>query len=105
MKEWLDARRAGQINVPQPDEPTSVLRPSRATTFREKRHKEKKRLKEAAKKAEQEPEFEDAADAEDSGFFAALIQEAAAVAESSGEDGSDTGSDSGDVTVERSSLG
>eukprot|EP01051_Picozoa_sp_SAG22_P007713 SAG22_NODE_552_length_9177_cov_15.661489_7_plen_57_part_01 len=57
MREWLESRRAGYVNMPKPDEPTSVLRPSRATTFREKRHKEKKRMKEAAKKAEQAADF------------------------------------------------
>jgi hypothetical protein len=81
MREWLDSRRAGHVNMPKPDEPTSVLRPSRATTFREKRHKEKKRLKEAARKAEQETDFEEP---EAPGLFSLMqLQEAAAVADGS----------------------
>ena len=43
MREWLNARRSGRVCMPNPDEPTSVLRPSRSTTFAEKRSKEKRR--------------------------------------------------------------
>ena len=43
MREWLNARRSGRVCMPNPDEPTSVLRPSRSTTFAEKRVKEKRR--------------------------------------------------------------
>ena len=42
MREWLVARR-GRVCKPAADEPTSVLRPSRSTTFGEKRVKEKRR--------------------------------------------------------------
>ncbi len=43
MREWLTNRRSGRVCMPNPDEPTSVLRPSRSTTFAEKRSKEKRR--------------------------------------------------------------
>ena len=43
MREWLAARRSGRVCKPAADEPTSVLRPSRSTTFGEKRVKEKRR--------------------------------------------------------------
>lgn len=43
MREWLTNRRSGRVCLPNPDEPTSVLRPSRSTTFAEKRSKEKRR--------------------------------------------------------------
>ena len=46
MRHWLSARRAGRVCMPSPDEPTSVLRPSRSTTFAEKRVREKRRKEE-----------------------------------------------------------
>ena len=61
MREWLDSRRAGHVNMPKPDEPTSVLRPTRAITFREKYHKKKKRLQQPPKKAEQKTYFQSTA--------------------------------------------
>ena len=48
MRHWLSARRAGRLCMPSPDEPTSVLRPSRSTTFAEKRVRERRRIMAAA---------------------------------------------------------
>lgn len=39
MREWLEARRTGQIIMPDPDAKTSCLRPARSTTLREKLEK------------------------------------------------------------------
>lgn len=39
MREWLEARRAGQVIMPDPDAKTSCLRPARSTTLREKLEK------------------------------------------------------------------
>ena len=39
MREWLHARRAGQVIMPDPDAKTSCLRPARSTTLREKLEK------------------------------------------------------------------
>lgn len=73
MRHWLTARREGRICKPNPDEPTSVLRPSRSTTFAEKRVKENRRKAQAA--------------AASSPILCQLLQlqEAAAVAEAAGK--------------------
>ena len=39
MRKWLEARRAGQVIMPDPDAKTSCLRPARSTTLREKLEK------------------------------------------------------------------
>eukprot|EP01047_Picozoa_sp_COSAG01_P048413 COSAG01_NODE_4715_length_4796_cov_2.941665_4_plen_305_part_00 len=80
MRDWLSARRSGRVCKPNPDEPTSVLRPSRSTTFGEKRVKEKRRkgLLAAASAA--------ASASAGSAFLCQLmqLQEAAQAAEASG---------------------
>ncbi len=43
MRQWLTARKAGIEVVPNPDDPTSVLRPSRATTVGEKLEMKKRK--------------------------------------------------------------
>jgi hypothetical protein len=43
MRTWLSARKAGIEVVPNPDDPTSVLRPSRATTVGEKQEMKKRK--------------------------------------------------------------
>jgi|EP01047_Picozoa_sp_COSAG01_P053447 hypothetical protein len=43
MRTWLSARKAGIEVVPNADDPTSVLRPSRATTVGEKAEMKKRR--------------------------------------------------------------
>ena len=85
MREWLNARRSGRVCMPNPDEPTSVLRPSRSTTFAEKRVKEKRR-KDMMMMASAE-----ASGSLGPGALCQLMQlrEAAAAAEAAGSDSDD----------------
>ena len=50
MRDWLDQRKAGRAKMPDLHEPTSVLRPSRATTVGEKLEKRRKQQAEGFKK-------------------------------------------------------
>lgn len=43
MRQWLSARKAGIEVIPNPNDPTSVLRPSRATTVGEKLEMKKRK--------------------------------------------------------------
>ena len=43
MRVWLSQRKAGLEVVPNPDDPTSVLRPSRAVTVAEKMEAKKRK--------------------------------------------------------------
>ena len=54
MRQWLLQRKTGRTVMPRSDEPTSVLRPSRATTVGEKAVKKRKQQAEGHKKIKKE---------------------------------------------------
>eukprot|EP01050_Picozoa_sp_SAG11_P023807 SAG11_NODE_4897_length_1731_cov_1.602941_3_plen_79_part_00 len=54
MRDWLTQRQAGIQVMPGYDDPTSVLRPSRATTVGEKMEKKRKQQLEGHKKQKKE---------------------------------------------------
>ena len=58
MREWMEAHRAGQLREADDGDPTSVLRPTRCSTFGEKRKKEREEASDyESSDSDEEPYF------------------------------------------------
>ena len=71
MRTWLSARKAGIEVVPNPDDPTSVLRPSRATTVGEKQEMNKRKAQSKATGEKERKINKDLTDMQEAEWWAA----------------------------------